>query len=331
MNNPIISIIVPVYNVEQYLPQCIDSIRSQSMSDFELLLVDDGSTDTSGKICDDYASKDNRIRVIHIPNSGVSFARNTGIEKACGEWITFVDSDDWVDGNFLEDFRIEMNCKADMICQGLKYIDHATGSVKRERRFGEDWIEAPDKEGKMEKYDVLSFGVTVCKCFKRSVIEVNSIRFDEQVAYHEDHIFALSYIYHAHIIAIVDACGYSYRCGHNTSSLSKRRHPCKNQVRAGQCMMQCLKDISTVYHLSDAYFKRIATFCLSPKISAVRMAFEGKASFNEMKRMMAPVSEFARYYEPADKRYRIIRYLAKGPSGFALYLFFILLSKITNK
>ena len=101
-----ISIIVPVYNVEKYLNRCVDSILNQTFSDFELILVDDGSPDNCGKICDEYAEKDNRVRVIHKPNGGLSDARNAGIEWALknsdSEWITFIDSDDWVHHRYLE-------------------------------------------------------------------------------------------------------------------------------------------------------------------------------------------------------------------------------------
>ena len=89
-----ISIIVPIYNTEQYLPRCIDSILSQSLTDFELLLIDDGSIDGSGAICDAFAEKDNRVRVFHKENGGVSSARNLGLNEAKGEWVCFVDSDD---------------------------------------------------------------------------------------------------------------------------------------------------------------------------------------------------------------------------------------------
>ena len=96
MNNPKVSVIVPVYNVEKLLQRCIDSILAQTFTDFELLLIDDGSKDKSGEICDEYAAKDSRIRVFHKQNGGVSTARNLGIDKAQGEWIYFVDSDDIV-------------------------------------------------------------------------------------------------------------------------------------------------------------------------------------------------------------------------------------------
>jgi len=93
---PKISVIVPVYNVEKYLRECVDSVLAQTFSDFELILVDDGSPDNSGKICDEYASKDSRVRVFHKTNGGVSSARNLGVENARGEWIMFVDSDDMI-------------------------------------------------------------------------------------------------------------------------------------------------------------------------------------------------------------------------------------------
>ena len=96
---PQISVIVPVYNTEKYLHRCIDSILAQTFTDFELLLIDDGSTDNSGTICDEYATKDSRVRVFHKKNGGVSSARNLGVDNAKGEWVTFVDSDDCVPQN----------------------------------------------------------------------------------------------------------------------------------------------------------------------------------------------------------------------------------------
>ena len=100
----ILSIIVPVYNTEKYLRECLDSILNQTMTDFELILVDDGSKDASGRICDEYAGKDGRIRVIHKQNEGACMARKAGVETACGEFVAFVDSDDWVGEKYLESF-----------------------------------------------------------------------------------------------------------------------------------------------------------------------------------------------------------------------------------
>ena len=102
MNNPKISVIVPVYNAEQYLHRCVDSILAQTFPDFELLLIDDGSKDRSAEICDEYAWKDERVRVFHKENGGVSSARNLGLDKAKGEWVSFVDADDIIYSNNLD-------------------------------------------------------------------------------------------------------------------------------------------------------------------------------------------------------------------------------------
>lgn len=93
---PMVSIIVPVYNAQQYIRRCVDSILNQEYTDFELLLIDDGSTDSSGEICDEYAQKDTRIRVVHKENSGVSDSRNLALDYATGKYIQFLDSDDWI-------------------------------------------------------------------------------------------------------------------------------------------------------------------------------------------------------------------------------------------
>jgi len=98
---PSVSVIVPVYQVEEYLSKCVDSILNQTFGDFELILVDDGSPDRCGEICDRYKAVDGRIRVIHQLNQGVSAARNNGVKEAKGEYIAFIDSDDWVDKNYL--------------------------------------------------------------------------------------------------------------------------------------------------------------------------------------------------------------------------------------
>lgn len=109
MHSPKISIIIPVFNAEKYLHRCVNSILAQTYQDFEILLIDDGSSDRSGEICDQFAKLDNRIRVFHKENGGVSSARNWGLKKASGCWIAFVDSDDYVKENFLQSIILSRN------------------------------------------------------------------------------------------------------------------------------------------------------------------------------------------------------------------------------
>ena len=118
---PKVSVIVPVYRAEKYIKECIESIINQTFEDFELLLVDDGSPDNSGAICDEYALKDSRIRVFHKENGGVSSARNEGIYKSNGEWLCFVDSDDIIEQTYLKDFDLNI-IACDWYMQGYKKI-----------------------------------------------------------------------------------------------------------------------------------------------------------------------------------------------------------------
>ncbi len=113
---PKISVIIPVYNVENYLRECVDSVLNQTFSDYEIILVDDGSTDISGKICDKYAVKDDRVNVIHKKNGGLSNARNVGLKKAVGEYIYFLDSDDYIKTDALEKlYNTAISEKADVV------------------------------------------------------------------------------------------------------------------------------------------------------------------------------------------------------------------------
>jgi glycosyltransferase involved in cell wall biosynthesis len=113
---PKLSIVIPVYNVEDYIEKCLDSIRGQTFTDFEVICVDDGSTDYSGMLCNRYRRIDKRFKVIHQENAGVSSARNRGIDEASGEWLTFVDPDDWINNEFYERlFEAQQKFDADVV------------------------------------------------------------------------------------------------------------------------------------------------------------------------------------------------------------------------
>lgn len=189
-----ISIITPVYNTDKYLHACIDSILSQSYTDFELLLVDDGSTDKSGKICDDYAQKDSRIRVFHKANGGVASARNVGLENAQGEWVCFVDSDDTIPAEALSYYSQNTEQNIDLIFSKYKIIDEE-GIMLREycavdsnREFAlPDFLKEMYASG--ENYQ----GYICDKLFRMSVIREHALRFNEQIFFNEDRLFTTQY------------------------------------------------------------------------------------------------------------------------------------------
>ena len=186
----IFSIIVPVYNVENELGKCIDSILAQSIEDFELILIDDGSTDNSGKICDAYEKKDKRIKVIHKINGGVSSARNSGLDIANGDCITFIDSDDYVDYGYLKKLY---NPNVDMVLCNMKYMQ----SYKNNYRILDNEIYGVFKidEEIINKIIESKYINSACsKMYKNNLIQKNNIRFKENISLGEDTIFVIDYI-----------------------------------------------------------------------------------------------------------------------------------------
>lgn len=200
-----ISVIVPVYNVEKYLRRCIDSILTQTFTDFELLLIDDGSKDESGKICDEYARKDERVRVFHKENGGVSSARNVGLDNARGEYISFCDADDWVDWSWLEEFCNKLPC--DMVVQGYKYLkvgDRLWQPVQLRN------MDAKASDALDYLFAFNNVGYLWCRCFRASVVKAFNLKFNCDYVVREDYDFITAYSSHIRMLTITSACGYNY-------------------------------------------------------------------------------------------------------------------------
>ena len=211
MPSPKISVIVPVYNTEKYLRRCVDSILAQTYTDFELLLVNDGSTDGSGAICDEYATRDQRVRVFHKNNGGVSSARNLGLDNACGEWITFADSDDYVYPNWLTIFNFDINNDYNLLCQGIETSKRLKKSASDEGSvsFGINYtgnVQCGLEQLLLERI----LGYPVIKTFKRKLIEARCVRFDTMLKYREDEKFILDYVRMDDKMASSDKIGYYY-------------------------------------------------------------------------------------------------------------------------
>lgn len=192
---PLVSIIVPVYNAEENLDRCICSILNQTYKEFELILLDDGSTDASGQICDAYAQKDGRIRVVHKENSGVSDTRNQGIAMAEGEYLQFLDSDDWITPDATGLFvRAAVENQCDMvIAEFYRVIGERVsqkGAIEEEGLMDRTTYAAKMKQQPADFY----YGVLWNKFYKRSIIEENHLRMDSSLSWCEDFMFNMEYI-----------------------------------------------------------------------------------------------------------------------------------------
>lgn len=205
-----LSVIIPVYNVENYISKCIESVISQQLNDeIELLLVDDGSKDSSGMICDEYASKFSWIKVFHTPNRGVASARNYGLERASGDFFTFIDSDDFIDeGIYTEIYRLYKKHDADAYVFGYKDYPIVKGSKSHKL----DFKICNDEESLSQIYaemkkDYLMFPV-YNKVFRKQ--KCGNIRFDTTIWHFEDYIFSLECLLKVKTLISIDMISYNY-------------------------------------------------------------------------------------------------------------------------
>ena len=211
--NPKISIIVPVYNVEQYLPRCIDSILNQSFADFELLLIDDGSKDKSGAICDKYADKDDRIRVFHKKNGGVSSARNVGLDNAKGEWIAFVDADDSLKKQFLNNLFVNTDVDIDLVIGGYQEFGdyHNVNKIDNKHVF-----EFSDSADYLDIDAKRNIGLSVFyypwgKLYRNSIMASQGLRFNTKMKLAEDSTFLILFASQAKNGELIPFADYEYR------------------------------------------------------------------------------------------------------------------------
>lgn len=198
-----ISVIVPIYNAEKLLSRCIDSILAQTYHDWELLLIDDGSSDGSRVICEEYAQKDARIKVFHKPNGGVSSARNYGLDVSSGDYICFVDADDTIDNNYIHD--LISNADADLVMCGFR-SSVGLHYLPKAEFFSENSL----RERASEIVRSKAIYVPWIKLLKRSIIEEHQLRFDTKLRLGEDTTFVYSYLSFSKSVRFVSNESYYY-------------------------------------------------------------------------------------------------------------------------
>lgn len=208
MENPLISVIIPVYNVSGYLKQCLDSVIAQTYRNLEIILVDDGSTDGSGKICDEYAKQDKRIRVFHKENGGVSSARNTGLDQAGADYLCFVDADDVILSDYVMYlYKLLTIYQADLsICGYVKLVN-----INEYKDREKEYIRVYDKQAALKdmmyKHDIT--GYSCLKLYKKELL--NDIYYDEELKVAEDFDFVYKYLLNTEKAVVGSKILYIYR------------------------------------------------------------------------------------------------------------------------
>lgn len=317
--NSLVSVIVPVYNTEKYLSECIESILRQSYFNIELLLVDDGSPDNSGKICDHYTTIDKRVRVIHQPNQGVSRARNAALRTAQGEWVTFVDSDDTISNDYIENL-VQANPSFDkwtLAVSGATRIDRNTNICKWKQEFDNRQIQlmSLSKDDFQPLDSILLFGTILGKLYNLEIIRSKSIQFNEQLPLNEDQLFFFKYLKYINKIVSNNNVGYNYYTD-GSASLSTSRHPYNKRITAYNELHQAYETLLNTFKLQPSALKKTSSMVCSIYLDAIKSCY----AMHENKSVCLNVlesldkKEIHDWYSPNSKQGKILKTIIQLPN-----------------
>jgi len=244
INTPLISIIVPVYKTEKQLPRCIESILGQTVSNLELILIDDGSPDNCGKICDEYARKDSRVKVIHQVNKGLSNARNAGLEVARGELIGFVDSDDYIEPDMYE-YLYQLICRDD--------ASMAQCNICEDEGFrSAQLIEKPyDLIHYADLFRLSDWPPIWNKLYKRALL--SSVHFNPMLPFGEDEVFLFELAKKDFLVALGSEAKYHYCCNNSSSAIHVFRSSYLKKITVmEECLTYAKKHNLTAFYQTES-------------------------------------------------------------------------------
>lgn len=261
MDNPLVSVIVPIYNAEKYLADCIESILRQSYANIEILLVNDGSIDESGRICDKYAY-DKRIIVFHQENLGVSAARNKALKNANGKWVVFVDADDTIDVNYIDSLvksNISFSQNSLVVCGVVRMNRHT--NKKDVIRFTNHCFHLENVEEYEYPYldKVFLWGAVAGKLYSLDIIRRNNIYFNERLSQNEDHLFYFQYLTNIEEVITTDNIGYNYKYSDSDLSLSNKFHAYAERLKAYVLMKKAYSELIALYKDGNSHFQRTSS------------------------------------------------------------------------
>lgn len=280
--SPVFSIIIPIYNVEKYLQKCLDSIENQSFHNYEVILVDDESPDLCPQMCDEIAKKDKRFLVIHKKNAGAGLARNSGLEVAKGEYIIFVDPDDYLDVNALQGFYEHILRDGFDVCYGGVYSVW-DNKIEKERFWYEEERTYHGKEiidellmkmvGKTAREKMHPIPMSVWRgIYRTSLLRNNGIKFlSERIVLSEDYLFTFDVLTHAEIVSCIDHYFYNHTKG-NAESLSTKYNPDRFNVDRSYSLYCHFVDKAVQIGYEQCYKERMQSAFLSNIIVCIKQA-----------------------------------------------------------
>jgi len=271
-----ISIIIPVYNVEQYLERCLDSVLSQTFDDWEAICVNDGSPDNSLSILDKYASKDSRIRIISQKNQGLSMARNNGLKEVQGKYVCFLDSDDFIDKNFLLDLYNEaIKTNADVVMTSTKYVT--------ERNSSQDSLKNNVLTSFAQKISVLPHGSCCNKLYKQAFLLNNKLQFPKGL-YWEDNVFTIQVCYFSNQLAVINGNNNSYNYVSNPNGITSNSLKEEKRREDSLAIFKMLMNFAKQQHCNFKELEAVSSFCLRHFINPEHLL--QKDFYNEVKEII---------------------------------------------
>lgn len=320
MLNKKVSIIVPVYNVEKFIHKCVNSLRNQTYKNIEIILVEDGSPDKSGEICDVFAKEDNRIKVIHKENGGVSSARNLGLKVAKGDYVCFVDSDDWVSEVFVEKL-IDGIKNSDLVVSDFYKITENNEEYQSIGFSNEEFsLDSNDKKDLNNIWKLINDGVVWNKLYKKDLI---TFKFDETLKLSEDYLFNLNYLKNAKNITH-KKCGLYFYNLQNEQQVTKRlKHNLDIDKKIYNLADKCIKE-----RFKNAVIQN--WFNGTRLYSYVLCVLDSTKSFKDNKKSLKVLRESLDMQELISgyKGYKIREKLINGLFKMKLYLLIYWLRKI---
>lgn len=248
-----ISIIIPIYNRAFSLPRCLDSVMMQDFDDFECLLIDDGSSDSSYDICLEYQRKDSRFIAFHKDNGGVGTARNLGLKRCSGEWILFVDSDDTILPNHLSqiaDAITKSKNTVDIVFCGCQYVCNGKKVREDHKYLTNEYYGRKGIRDFLAQTDVLQYMYICDRAYKRKLIKDNNIYFDETLSLSEDRLFCYAYLKYVNGIATVPGVTYTIYV-EDSNRLSKRYLPPSMCINRFDKLFSAMKELIMEYSIFD--------------------------------------------------------------------------------
>jgi len=340
MASPVVSIIIPVFNAVRFIQDCVESVLEQEFMDFELILVDDGSSDGSPEICDMFAGQDVRIRVIHKENGGVSSARNRGLDEARGEYVVFIDSDDYVEPAYLSDMLFEAEKSKSGGRDTLVITDYQpfseAGPVSR--TFPEAFHAALAPCGMTaDQFRRLVFGLRLfppyCKLYRRDILEEHKLRFDTELKSAEDFDFNCRYLRFVEQVWYCPSIRYRYRVDYKKYVPSNHGVLGRSEIKSVHLMANGITEFARRTGLYEKLENEICLWAAKKHyFNRLRMLFakSGEVGYGERRKLYRALISDAVYRDAAKRGVASLpksatRHIARyGDCFFVWYLFYSL-------